>query len=67
MGKSCGWAGFEGEEEVGEDEGKVEELERVEAGWTGPRVRRERAKWGSEASRVMADGRGVSLVCWEEI
>ena len=61
MGKSCGWAGFEGEEEVGEEEvgeeeGKMEELERVEAGWTGPRVRREWAKWGSEASRVMADG-----------
>ena len=41
---------------------KVEELERVEAGWTGPRVRREWAKWGSEASRVMAvDG---VLVQW---
>ena len=51
--------GFEwGEEEMGVFEGaKVEELERVEAGCTGPRVRREWAKWakwGSVASRVMA-------------
>ncbi len=58
--------GFEwGEEEMGVFEGaKVEELERVEAGCTGPRVRREWAKWGSEASRVMAFEGGVSLVVW---
>ena len=56
--------GFEwGEEEMGVFEGaKVEELERVEAGCTGPRVRREWAKWGSVASRFMAvDG---VLVQW---
>lgn len=45
------WSGFaEGE--------KVEELERVEEGWTGPRERRERAKSGSEASRFIAKESG---------
>lgn len=33
---------------------KVELLESVELGWTGPRERRERAKSGSEASRAIA-------------
>lgn len=43
----------------------MEEFERVEEGWTGPRERRERAKSGSEASRLMA----VEMVlawCWKD-
>ncbi len=40
---------------MGDGEGlKVDEFERVELGWTGPRERRDRAKSGSEASRLMA-------------
>lgn len=34
---------------------KVEVLERVELGWTGPRERREAAKSGSRASSEIAD------------
>ena len=37
---------------------KVEELENMGEGVTGPRERRERAKSGSEASRLIADGGG---------
>ena len=33
---------------------KVELLDRVEDGWTGPRERRDAAKSGSEASRDIA-------------
>lgn len=40
--------------EGGSEAENVEELERVEEGWTGPRERRERAKSGSEASRLIA-------------
>lgn len=51
------WEEF-GEGGLGE---KVEVLERVEEGCTGPRERRERAKSGSEASRFIAVTRkGVS-------
>lgn len=39
---------------------KVEELEYIGEGVTGPRVRRERAKSGSEASRLIADAGFVS-------
>ena len=35
---------------------KVDECEMVEEGWTGPRDRRDLAKWGSEASRLIAIG-----------
>ena len=40
---------------------KVELLERVLEGWTGPRERRDAAKSGSDASSEMADRR-VSTV-----
>ena len=52
---------MEEEEEEEEEDGfircaelKEEELERVGEGVTGPRKRRERAKSGSAASRLMA-------------
>lgn len=53
--------GEEGEGEGAELGEKVEEFERVEDGWTGPRERRERAKSGSEASRLMA---GEMVLAW---
>ena len=34
---------------------KVEELDCVGFGWTGPRLRSEAASWGSNASDVMAN------------
>lgn len=45
---------------------KVEELERVELGWTGPSERRERAKSGSEASRVIAIDASAFYFFWIE-
>lgn len=55
---------WEGESEGSEE--NVEELERVEEGWTGPRERRERAKSGSEASRFMAvRGAWLALISGE--
>lgn len=47
----------------GDGEGlNVEEFERVELGWTGPRERRDFAKSGSEASRLMANDRCQSAL-----
>lgn len=60
-GKTCGcdWSGELLEpSDDGDGKGlKVEEFERVELGWTGPRERRDLAKSGSEASRLMANDR----------
>lgn len=43
---------------------KAEEGERVGLGWTGPRERSERAKSGSEASRLMASEREEEAWGW---
>ena len=43
---------------------KADEGERVGLGWTGPRERRERAKSGSEASRLIASEREAEAWGW---
>jgi hypothetical protein len=43
---------------------KAEDGERVGFGWTGPSERSERAKSGSEASRLMASEREADALGW---